>query len=273
MKYRLGRLAAKPLSYHAMLRRSLLRYALANLGPPPAASPDYVTAVMAQSPGGWGMALNDNYGDCTIASEAHQDMLRSANAGTIVITPDNVIAAIYAAVQGYSGDLVDDAAVKAYLATNDNGANEGDVIDYLIKMGVNGRHLTAGANVVPTNLDHIKWSIVLFGSCNLGIDIYSQAQELYEAGQPWDYSADYTCEGGHAVPAVKYDADGTIWVVTWGKLQAVTPAFMAAKYADGTPYVEEAHATIGLDFVAATGSTPSGLNATQLVTDLQAVSQ
>lgn len=272
MTYRLGRKPPRPLSLRQLRRKSILHRALRELGPAPAASPDYVAAVMSQSPDGWGMALNDTYGDCTIASEAHQDMLRSANAGTIVVTPDAVVAAIYAVVQGYTGDLGDASAVTAFLSSNDNGANESDVGLYLTTTGVGGRKLSGFVNVNPANLDDIKWSVCIFGSCNLGINVYAQAQDLYEAGQPWDAIAGATVEGGHAVPVVKYDEDGTFYVVTWGKLQAVTPAFMAAKFDDGTPYVEEAHAELGLDFLNASGATPRGLDLHQLMDDLRMVS-
>jgi len=272
-RLKMGRLAPRQLGFGANMKMHLLRGVLSDLGPAPADSPDYVAAVYAQSPAGWGMALNDTYGDCTIASEAHTEMLRTANAGTINIPSDAEIAAVYAAVQGYSGSLTDAAAVTAFLANNDGGAVEAAVIDYLVKTGVDARHLTAAANIDPANLDHIKWAVCLFGSCLLGINIYSQAQDLYEADRPWDYIADATCEGGHAVPVVKYDADGTFWVVTWGKLQAVTTAFMNGVYADGSRYVEEAHAELGFDFIEATGYSPGGFSGTQLIADLQAVSQ
>jgi hypothetical protein len=59
--------------------------------------------------------------------------------------------------------------------------------------------------------------------------------------------------------------------VTWGKLQAVTPAFMAAKYSDGTPYVEEAHAELAFDWVRANGTASDNLNLTQLAADLSSI--
>jgi hypothetical protein len=51
----------------------------------------------------------------------------------------------------------------------------------------------------------------------------------------------------------------------------VTPAFMAAKYPDGTPYVEEAHAELAFDWVAKAGTAPDGLDMAQLEADLTAV--
>jgi hypothetical protein len=59
--------------------------------------------------------------------------------------------------------------------------------------------------------------------------------------------------------------------VTWGKLQPVTPAFMAAHYDDGMPYVEEAHAELAFDWVNTAGASPSSLNLAQLLQDLTAV--
>jgi hypothetical protein len=258
MKY--GR---KPVRYvrGSLIRTHIIARYLSALGPPPGASPDWVSAVMQQSPHGWGVDGNDLYGDCVFADCAHQEMLRTANVGTIVIPTTQQVLALYSAVTGFDPN-------NPY---SDQGADEQTVVLYLTATGWLGRKLYAHASLDPTQFDQIKWVVCLFGASRLGINLPASAINQFNAGQPWDYVAGSPLDGGHDVPVVRYDADGTIWVVTWGKLQPVTPAFMAAHYDDGMPYVEEAHAELAFDWVNAAGASPSSLNLAQLLQDLTAV--
>lgn len=265
---KLGRLPVRhtPASF---MRSHIMTRALNALGTPPATSPDWVGAVMKQG-GGWMMDGNDQYGDCVIADTAHQEMLRTANVGTIWIPTITDVLALYAYFQGYKGDMADLNAIEAYLANNDNGCNELDVITYLSKIGWAGRHLDGHANLDPTQLDQIKWAVCIFGASRLGVNLPDSAQDQFAANRPWSPVANAQLDGGHDVPVVGYDAD-YFYVVTWGKLQAVAPDFMTAKYPDGTPYLEEAHAELAFDWVNAAGTCPAKLDLTQLVTDLASI--
>lgn len=255
----------------ASLHRSHVMGRVLNaLGPPPATSPDWVRAVMQQSPGGWLMDGNDQYGDCVIADCAHQEMLRTANTGTIWIPNILDILDLYARFQGYTGAASNLSTIQQYLANNDNGCDELSVIQYLVQTGWLGRKLDGSANLDPTQLDQIKWAVCIFGASRLGINLPDSAQSQFEAGQPWDYAPGAQLDGGHDVPVVGYD--GThFYVVTWGKLQPVTPAFLTAHYPDGTPYLEEVHGELALDWVNAAGTCPAKLNLTQLVADLASI--
>jgi hypothetical protein len=267
MKY--GRKPAR-FTVASVLRSHILGRALTALGPAPAASPDWVSAVTTKSPSGWGMDGNDTYGDCVIADCAHQEMLRTANVGTIWIPTDLQALALYAYFQGYTGSPTNLAAIEAYLANNDNGCDELTVIQYLTSTGFLGRKLDGHANLDQTQMDQLKWAVCLFGASRLGLNLPDSAMDQFNNGQPWDYVAGAQLDGGHDVPLVKYDAS-TYYVVTWGQLQPVTPAFMAAKYADGTPYVEEAHAELAFDWMNAAGTAPDNLDVAQLVADLSAI--
>ena len=59
--------------------------------------------------------------------------------------------------------------------------------------------------------------------------------------------------------------------MTWGALQPVSPTFLVAKYADGTPYLEEAHAELALDWVNQAGTCPAKLDLAQLQADLSLI--
>lgn len=274
MSLKYGRRPAR-ITMAGMYRSHALVKHLVALGTPPPASPDWVTPVMNQSTLGWGMAENDTYGCCVIADCKHTEMLRTANVGTIWSPTDQQVMSLYAYFQGMQIDPndpnLDANTVQAYLANNDNGCNESTVIDYLTKTGWNGHKLDGAANLNPADINQIKWAVNIFGASRLGVNLPDSAMNQFTTGQPWDYVSTANLDGGHDVPVVKYDADGTVWVVTWGKLQPVTPAFMAGKYSDGTPYVEEAHAELALDWVNTTGTSPNNFNLNQLLDELNAI--
>lgn len=252
----------------SFLRSHVMARALSALGAPPATSPDWVTAVMKQA-GQWFMFGNDRYGDCVCADCGHAEMLRTANVGQIWVPSIDQVLALYAYFQGYDGpDELDH--IEDYLANNDNGCNELDVITYLTKTGWNGRKLDGSANLDPTQLDQIKWAVCIFGASRLGVNLPDSAQAQFASSQPWTPVSDAQLDGGHDVPVVGYDAS-YFYVVTWGKLQPVSLSFMTAKYSDGTPYVEEAHAELAFDWVNQAGTCPANLNLTQLMADLSAI--
>lgn len=259
----------------SFMRSHIMTRALNALGTPPATSPDWVSAVMKQA-GQWFMDGNNVYGDCVVADCAHQEMLRTANVGTIWLPPQANVLALYAYFQGMkinpNADLAPGSLsqIEAYLASNDNGCNELDVITYLTKTGWMGRKLDGSANLDPTMLDQIKWAVCIFGASRLGLNLPDSAQSQFEAGEPWDYVPGAKLDGGHDVPVVQY-GNGSFGVITWGKLQPVTEAFLTAKYPDGTPYLEEAHAELAVDWTNAAGTCPANLNLTQLMADLSAI--
>lgn len=256
------KLGRKPVRHTpaSFMRSHIMTRALNALGTPPATSPDWVSAVMKQSSGGWLMDGNDQYGDCCFADCAHQEMLRTANVGQIWVPTTEQVLALYSAVTGFNPND----------PNTDQGADELSVIQYLTKTGWLGRNLDGSANLDPTQLDQIKWAVCIFGASRLGLNLPNSAQSQFEAGQPWSVAPGARLDGGHDVPVVGYD--GTyFYVVTWGQLQAVTPGFLTAKYADGTPYVEEAHAELAFDWVNAAGTCPANLNLTQLVADLASI--
>ena len=257
MNLKLGRNKAH-YSRRSLVTSHIMAKHLRELGPAPASSPDWLTAVARKSAGGWGMYGNDQYGDCVFADCAHQEMLRTANVGKIWIPTLEQVLALYSACTGFNPDD----------PSTDNGADEVSVIDYLTCNGWNGRKLDGHANLDTTNTEHLKWAVCIFGASRLGVNLPQSAMDQFQANQPWDYAGDASPIGGHDVPLVKYQAD-MFFVVTWGKLQPVTPGFMAATYSDGTPYIEEAHAELALDWMNAAATAPSKLNMQQLVADLR----
>jgi hypothetical protein len=220
-----------------------LAYALDPLGAPPAASDDYVSAVDKLTGGNWGVDLNDQLGDCVIADSAHQVMLHTANAGNMVTPTDAEVLEMYEVVGGYKpGD-----------PSTDQGCDEGQACQYLMATGLADQKSAGTGFVDPANMDHIRWTVQLFGACRLGISVTDAMMQAFNAGQPWT-SMTGNIEGGHDVPVVRYDGDYA-WVVTWGKLQPIAWALMA-----NAAFLDEAHAEVWPDFLAATGTAPNGFN-------------
>lgn len=228
--------------------------ALDPLGVPPSVSDDYVSAVMAQSPQGFMCWWNNSLGDCVCEDSGHTLMLRTANAGSIVIPTADDILKLYEAVGGYN---------PADPST-DQGCDETAMCQYLETTGLCG-HKSAGTGVIdPANLDHIRWGVQLFGAVRTGIMVTQEMMDAFAAGRPWESSTGSVL-GGHDVPVVKYDAQYA-YVVTWGKLQAVAWSLMG-----DSQFLDEAHCEVFPDWVRVAGTAPSGFNLAALLADLPAV--
>lgn len=240
---------------------------LSSLGSPPAVSDDYVTplvkALSALSmPGGgggpFGMFLNDALGDCVCADSAHQVMLHTACAGTIVVPTDDEVLKLYSAVGGY---------IPGNAAT-DTGCDETSMCEYMITTGLAGEKASRSGSIDPANLDNVRWAVQLFGACRLGIVVDQNMETEFDAQQPWATAASKAdpTAGGHDVPIVKYDARFA-YVITWGALQAITWELLAE-----SSFLEEAHAEVWPDFITAAGNAPNGFDLQQLLTDLPSIS-
>lgn len=237
MRYKLGRLAPRPVALGD------LTHYMAEALPTP---PQTVTAPDLFYP----MALNDRYGDCTIAAVVHTDQVLSNLTGE---------------PWTYPGDI---AVARTYLGLThgaDSGLVETDVLKaWGLPGGLFGRQLAGWAPVNVRHTQVIKQTIALLGACYTGVLVPACAQQQFAAGQPWDLtgtSADHDIEGGHAVPAVGYNTTGPVFV-TWGRLQQATWRWWAA-------YGEEAYAVITGE-VKAKGVL-RGLNFAALTTDLAAL--
>lgn len=238
-------------------------YHLNQLGPPPLTSDDWPAAVARATGGDWGMMGNDRYGCCVEADEAHSLMLRTANTGPAMVQPtaDQVLA-LYSAETGFDPGRTDPRGDNP----TDQGTDELSACQYMETTGFLGHRARATAAVDPLNFDHVRWAIQLFGSLRTGFNVPGYAMDQFNQGQTWDVKAGaVNVVGGHDVPFVRYD-QGLFYCVTWGKLQAVTPAFVQA-------FFDEAHVLLFDDWIAQGGLAPSRLDMAQLLGDLDEVSE
>jgi hypothetical protein len=205
------------------------------------AAVDYDKAVA----GDWPMYGNDQYGDCVFAMLGHAIETWTANAGSIsLVTNQDVL-------QGYS----DVTGFDPSDPSTDNGTVVQDALSWWRKTGMAGHKILAFAQVDHTSPAEMEAAAALFGEVLLAINFPNSAMTQFNAGKPWDVVRnDGGIEGGHAICSARYDSAAKQWtVITWGKEQPVTFAFLAK-------YLEESWVAISPEWIAANGKTPSGLD-------------
>lgn len=209
---RLGKLPAQP-------ARPQLRLAeLATTLPAPPTSADFYSRVPS-----WPMYLNDQLGDCVEAGLGHHEQQISRyGTGTELNVTDNDVLHAYETITGYTPSD----------PNSDQGTNVQDALTWWRKgSGLAGHAIAAYAAVDLNNATEIRQAIATFGAVGIGFNFPAYAMDQFDAGKPWDVQkANASIEGGHYVIVVGYD--GTyFYIVTWGAVQKMTPAFFR-KYVD-----------------------------------------
>ena len=244
--YRFGKRPARPQS----VRLRLQTYLRARLLPTPPEEFGYE----GELPPDCGVLANDQFGDCVFAGADHETMLWTAlaDAEIPVFTPATALAD-YSAVTGF--DPNDPAS--------DQGTDMQVAASYRRKTGIidaaGARHLV-GAYVAleAGNLDQHRLAVWLFGAVGLGITISDRQVDQFKAGLPWDGPLG-AGQGGHYVPLVGFRG-GYLLVVTWGRVQRVSPAFFRAHNDESVAYFSEE--------MLKDGNGPTGVAVDELKTDL-----
>lgn len=224
MTFKLGKLPATPdrvkLKFASFLNKPVL--------PTPPASYSHTALVTSD----WGLLGNDQYGDCVWAGGGHETILWNSEAGkTVQFSTENTLSD-YAAVTGFDPNE----------PWTDAGTNMADAASYRRKTGLldadGNRHTVAAYLAIESgNLDEIKQALYLFGVVGIGIVVTGDQQTQFANGQPWDVT-DAQPEGGHYVPVVGYD-ENYFYVITWGKVQPATPAFIQKAMDEGFVYLSD----------------------------------
>jgi hypothetical protein len=242
--YKLGRKAIKTDSRTL----KLAKYLTPALPTPPVAR-DWTCGVTD-----FGMMLNDQLGDCTIAGCGHAVQVWSLNTGQEVTISDAAIKSAYAAWDGYvPGD-----------DSTDNGGVELDVLNNWHQTGLDGHVLGAFAAANTKNLMEIQQAISLFGGVYIGLNlpVTAQQQTVWDVVSAEGGDAEPGSWGGHCVYVVAYD-QSSFTCITWGKVLKMTAAFWQA-------YCDEAYALLGADWLK-DGNAPSGFDQATLNADLKAI--
>lgn len=216
----------------------------------PPATVDRYSAVPAAS---WGMDGNDSVGDCTTADVDHEvKSVQVAASNVEVASTTAEVLAAYSAITGYN---------PADPST-DQGAEMQAVREFWRKtgftLGGQPHKILMFAELDVRDDTTVRWALDEVGAIGVGVNFPVSAIDQFNSGQPWDVASDDGgIEGGHAVALVGYDQ--TYWyVLTWGQVQRVTPAWWGK-------YVEEAWLSLTEDFVnARSGDDPLGATLVQL---------
>jgi hypothetical protein len=245
--YKLGRRAVKR-DTRTLLLRDYLTPALPS--PPP--SRDWTKEIKS-----FGMMLNDQLGDCTIAGCGHAVQIWTANIATEVTVPDSVVESYYEKWDGYIPGEPD----------TDNGGIELDVLNDWRQQGFDGHKIIGYADAEASNLSENRSGIDLFGGLYIGMNVPNFI--MNDIPEVWDVdpSGDNGIAGGHCVFVPKYDftsGNGSFTFVSWGQLYTMTEAFWKA-------FVDESHAILSEDWLKAGKIDPAGVAVDALETDLAAI--
>lgn len=180
----------------------------------------------------WGFLGNNLYGDCLLASAAHQTLLWNLEQGRRFPFTDKATIGDYSRLTGFD---------PAHPET-DQGATLIDVAEFRRTVGVADatgvRHkITAYVGLGRGDLTDLAMSAWLFGAAEFGFLFPRTAFDQFDARQPWDVvEPDGGIAFGHAVPIIAR-RNGLYWCVCWGRLQALTPGFYAAYCLEGMAYL------------------------------------
>jgi hypothetical protein len=201
--------------------------------------------------GGWGMLGNDKYGCCVMSGAAHETMTWAWASGHPIPRFDGkgVVKQYLELTGGADGGL--DPISTAKWRVRDGLVDAMGDIHQVKAFGSVG------------NLVDVELSVYMFGSCGIGLALPGNAEQQFIDGRPWDDVAGEPRDG-HYVPCVGKNTAGNLVVVTWGKLQAMTPAYFN-KYAVG------AICYFSLEYLLATGKSPELFDEAQLDADLAAM--
>ena len=251
MDYRLGKLPARP---DAIKHKFGSFFHAAELPTPTLVfgRPDLIKD--------WGMLANDRHSCCVFSGAFHETMLWRAWAGAEIptFTDANVISD-YSAVTGYDPND----------PSSDRGADMQRAASYRKKVGIvdatGQRHQVAAyVSLKAGDVDQLALAAFMFGAVGLGVEMPTSAMDQFEQGEPWDVVSGAYVEGGHYIPCIGRNRAGNFLIITWGRLQAVTPAFIKK-------YMDEGVVYLSLEQLRGTGLSPRGFDKVALTKALNEV--
>lgn len=169
----------------------------------------------------WGMFKNDEFSCCVFAGAAHEHMIWTHEGGKTVEFNDAGVLADYAAVTGFDPKNPD----------SDTGTDMEQAAQYRRKIGIidaaGARH-KIDAYLAPRigDADDLALLCYLTGAVGVGLRLPNSAMDQFDAEKPWDVAqktGGYA--GGHYVTCLGRNTKGNFLVLTWGRIQAMTPRF------------------------------------------------
>lgn len=210
------------------------------------------------------MFANDDFGDCTCASQGHRVVIQENSSWQkeVQLTDEDVLA-VYAAVTGFRRDD----------PNTDNGAYELDILNYMVKVGMgkerdgSSHKIGAFVKVDHKNHEEVLRAHYVFGGLKVCAGLPLSASDQMRQGAAWDLTtgprARWGSWGGHSMYSHAYVERG-IQVYTWEQEQMMTWAWW-------DEYVDEVYALISEDYFRRSGKTPQGFSMEALNNQLVAI--
>lgn len=247
-EFKLGKLPARP----DAVSFKLTKYLEPRLLPTP---PTHFGHDSGVAP--WQMLGNDRVGDCVIAGGLHETMLWTKNGSHEAAVSTEAAITNYSAITGYVPGQPD----------TDKGTDMAVAASYRRHTGLadasGHRHkIAAYLALTPGDVQEHLLAMYLFGAIGVGVKFPESAMQQFRDHQPWDVVPGSPIEGGHYIPAVARRS-GHFVIVTWGREQAMTDAFLQE-------YNDESYAYVSKEYLRQ-GRSPEGFNMTQLRADLAAL--
>ncbi len=192
------------------------------LAAPPAhaAACDYLASLSD-----WQMLGNDSKGDCVAVTWANTRRLVTNTLGVYSYPTLDQVLAFYA-TQNPDGA--------------DNGMDIQTALETLVSAGgPDGVKAVGFAAVDYTNPEEVKAAINIFGSVWTGVNVQSNNESEFSAGQPWDFTPGAASIGGHSIITGGYGTfnpttpqlSGDQKFVTWAQETSFTDAFWSNQVA------------------------------------------
>lgn len=181
----------------------------------------------------WKILANDRAGCCVWSGAAHETMLWNAESGAAPVAFHDVdVLSDYTVVTGYDPKNPD----------TDRGTDMQQAAAYRQRVGIvdaAGRRHKIDSYVAlrAGNCEQLALATYLFGAVGVGIQFPKSAWEQFDNAEPWEVKPHSGLDGGHYIPCVGRNSHGNFIVVTWGRLQAVTPAFISRYCDEGVCYL------------------------------------
>ncbi len=229
----------------------------------------YLTAELPSPPGPFGygedlsfpMALNDVYGDCTVAGVVHAAQIQA-----------DVVGAPYV----YPGDAAVQEAYFALTGGKDSGLVLSAVVGAWTK-GVLGSKLVGAATIDIRDEKLMAQALYNFGCLYVGVALPYSAETQFNDGIPWQLGGPPNMAGGHCVvlngcSTVKvHNAAGTVRtvgdfnLVTWGAETAATDGWWRYYGSEAWVLIPEVYVRAGHDALRS-------IDLVQMRADLRALS-
>lgn len=178
--------------------------------PPPPPSIDYSPKALAALRN---LYLNDQYGDCMIATGYHIEGVATGNAGSLFVASDDQILEDYKVIGGF--DPTD--------PSTDQGCDERTAIEHWTHKGfANGTKLLGSVAVDGRNTVEVQQALYLFENLMFCVELPDSWVDPVPSadGFVWDLDVPNP-DNGHAFAGVGHNAQGVL-IATWQLLGLLT---------------------------------------------------